>query len=443
MKRMPCAKRKAPSAKMGLPCFTHNDSPNRGLWVFAFSLCAMLFALCADAKVYIDISSPGSKKLQIAIQEFSGTSGKAVSDIIRNDLDFTGLFSCIDRAAHLENPAQAFNPKNWTPLGVEAVVKGAVSGGKDLGVTVALYDVFDGKEILRKEYRAEKQLIRPLSHTIANDIYRALTGETGIFRSRIAFVGQDGSEKALYMMDWDGSRMTKTEAKANIILTPHWSKDGTRLVYSAERNRQWGIYLLDFTTMRERKIFSSRGTNIAGDFVPGSDEITFSSSKDGTPDLYGMSLADKKIRKLTSSYGIEVSPAVSPDSRHIAFVSDKGGSPQIYVMRRDGSEMKRVTFEGSYNTSPSWSPKGNKIVFSGRRGANQIFIVNPDGTGLAQLTSQGNNEDPSFSPDGRYISFSSDRDGAKGIYIMLANGENQKRITPRNIRSSAPRWSPN
>jgi TolB protein len=156
-----------------------------------------------------------------------------------------------------------------------------------------------------------------------------------------------------------------------------------------------------------------------------------------------MNLKNNQVSKLTSSYGIEVSPSVSPDSRSIAFVSDKGGSPQIYTMRKDGSDIKRITFEGSYNTSPSWSPKGDKIAFSGRRGTNQIFIVNPDGTGLTQLTSQGNNEDPSFSPDGRYIVFSSDRDGIKGIYIMRANGESQKRITPKNLRSYGPRWSPN
>lgn len=177
--------------------------------------------------------------------------------------------------------------------------------------------------------------------------------------------------------------------------------------------------------------------------MPEGDVITFSSSKDGTPDIYAMDLASNRIKKLSSSYGIEVSPAVSPDSRYIAFVSDRGGTPQIYVMRKDGSDVRRITFEGTYNTSPSWSPRSDKIVFSGRRGANQVFMVNPDGTGLTQLTSQGNNEDPSFSPDGRFIAFSSDRDGGKGIYIMRANGESQRRITPRNLRTYGPRWSPN
>lgn len=59
-----------------------------------------------------------------------------------------------------------------------------------------------------------------------------------------------------------------------------------------------------------------------------------------------------------------------------------------------------------------------------------------------QLTDRGNNEEPSFSPDGRYITFTSDRDGRKGVYIMRANGEAQKRITAKDMRAFGPRWSP-
>jgi TolB protein len=409
-------------------------------FVSLFTLHFSLFT--CEAKVYIDISSPAFKKLPIAVQDFSGPSGEKISSIIRNDLDFTGLFAPIDKAAYLESPSQPFNPKNWTPLGVEAVVKGSTREAKEIVVTVSLYDVAGGKEILRKEYRAEKGLIRPLSHTIANDIYYALTGETGVFRSRLVFIGEEKGERALYLSDWDGNRMNRAGVKGKVLMSPRWSKDGTRIVYSDERNRQWGIYLLDFNNMNERKVYSSKGTNIAGDFLREGNEVIISSSKDGTPDLYLLNLKNSNTVKLTSSFGIEVSPVVSPDGRTIAFVSDKGGSPQIYTMRADGADMKRISFEGAYNTAPAWSPKGDKIVFSGRRGGNQIFIANPDGSGLNQLTSQGNNEDPSFSPDGRYISFVSDRDGVKGIYIMRASGESQQRITPRTMKAYAPRWSP-
>ena len=412
-------------------------------FIFLLLTAYCLLLTVVEAKVYIDINSPAFKKIPIAIQEFSGTSRKEIPDIISDDLEFTGLFVLIDRAAHLEKPSQPFNPRNWTPIGAEVVVKGSVKEDKDYTVTISVFDVFEGKEILKKEYKAERELVRPLAHNIANDIYTLLTDQIGIFRSKIAFVADDKSGKGLYIMDWDGNRSTHLGVKANAILSPRWSRDGTKLIYSTERGRQWGIYLLDFKSMTEKKVFSSKGTNMAGDFLPDGNEFIFSSSKDGAPDLYTMNLKNNQISRLTSSYGIDVSPAVSPDGNTIAFVSDRGGTPQIYIMRRDGSDVRRITFEGSYNTSPSWSPKGDRIVFAGRRGTNQIVTIKPDGTGLIQLTTQGNNEDPSFSPDGRYITFSSDRNGVKGIYIMRANGESQRRITPKNLRAVGPRWSPN
>ena len=408
-------------------------------------LCPLLILITtvARAKIYIDITSPAFTRFPIAINDLSGESGDIIADIIRNDLAFSGLFEVINKAAYLEKPAQPFNPKNWTPLGIDAVVKGSVKADNELVIIASLFDVVDGQEIFRKEYKAEKALLRPLAHSISNDIYATLTGETGMFRSKIAFVSSNAQGRSIHIMDWDGYRTIKTGLKGNIILAPRWSKEGTKIVYSAEKNRRWGVYLLDFTNMVEKKIYSAPGTHIVGDFLPGGTTIVLSSSKKGTPDLYSMDIQNASFTELSSSHGIEVSPAVSPDGEFIAFVSDKGGSPQIYIMKADGSQPKRITFEGSYNTSPSWSPKGDKIVFSGRRGTNQIFTINPDGTDLTQLTRSGNNEDPSFSPDGMYIAFCSDRDGGKGIYIMRADGEAQQRITPHTIHAASPRWAPN
>lgn len=401
-----------------------------------------LFSVSAEAKVYIDITSPSSKKLPIAIYDLQGPLGREISEIIREDLTFTGLFMYIDKASYIEDPLKAFNPQNWTPLGIEAVVKGSASGEGNLTVVINLYDTMEARPVLSKQYKAEKNLLRQLAHNIADDIYQSLTGAKGVFRTRIAFAAEDDGGKGIYVTDWDGQRARKTSVKSKLVLAPHWSPDGSQIIYSSERGRQWGLYLLNFLKMTEKMVFVSKGTNMAGDFFPQGDKVVFSSSKEGTPDIFTLSLRDHSLRKLTSTHGIEVSPAVSPDGSSIVFVSDRGGSPQVYLMRSDGSDTRRVTFEGSYNTSPSWSPKGDRIVFSCRRGKNQICTVKPDGSDLVQLTEQGNNEDPSFSPDGRFITFSSDRDKIKGIYIMRANGEAQKRVSPKGLRSTGPRWSP-
>lgn len=408
-----------------------------------FAVCCLL-STAVEAKIYIDITSPAIKKLPIAIQEFSGTEGKQIADIIRDDLEFTGFFLCIDRAAYIESSAEAFNPKNWSVIGAEAVVKGTVIGEQNITAVVSLYDVFEGHEIFKKQYKTGKSAIRQLAHTIANDIYKHITGEEGIFGTKVAFVAEDEGKKGLYMMDWDGAGVKRLGIKGNFVLRPHWSQDGSKIVYSSERGGQWGIYLLDFTKMSEKKLFASRGLNIAGNFSPDGDEIMFSSSQDEMYGLYNLRISDSKLTRITSARWIEISPAVSPDGKLVAFVSDRGGTPQIYIMNRNGHDTRRLTFEGSYNTSPGWSPDNKKIVFVGRvSGKQQIFIISPDSSEPTQLTDKWNNEDPSFSPDGRFIIFSSDRNGDSSIYIMRANGESQKKITPPWLRAFGPRWSPN
>ncbi|HWR58442.1 MAG TPA: Tol-Pal system beta propeller repeat protein TolB [Thermodesulfovibrionales bacterium] len=412
--------------------------------VFLLSALCCLLSTGAEAVVHIDISSPTLKKLPIAIAEFAGPQGKEISDVIKDDLDFTGIFLCLDRNSFIEAPSQSFMTNNWSAIGADAVVKGTVTGGKDLTTLVLLYDVAEGREVFRKEYQTEAALLRPLAHTIANDIYQHMTGEAGIFRTKIAYVERKGREDGLSLIDWDGQRKNDLGIKGNVLLSPHWSKDGSRLIYSAERYRQWGIYLLNFRKMAETKVFSSKGTNIAGDFFPNSDEFIFSSSMGGTPSLYTYIISASRLSRLTSSRGIDVSPSLSPDGSQVCFVSDRGGAPQLFIMSRNGYDARRLTFNGPYNTSPSWSPKGDRIVFSGREGSkNQIFTISPDGSGLMQLTDRGNNEDPSFSPDGRYIVFSSDRDGERSVYVMRSNGEGQKRILPKGTKAFGPRWSPN
>jgi hypothetical protein len=93
------------------------------LALLLFTIHYSLFTSVAEAKVYIDITSPAFTKLPIAIYDLQGPSGKEVSEIIREDLIFTGLFMYIDKASYIETDSQPFNPKNWTPLGIEAVVK--------------------------------------------------------------------------------------------------------------------------------------------------------------------------------------------------------------------------------------------------------------------------------------------------------------------------------
>jgi TolB protein len=418
---------------------------NKILSVALFILAALIpFSAIAAEKVYIDITSPGVKRLPIAIQPFTGA--REVSEIIKSDMAFTGLFDCIDDAAHIEKNDQPFNPLSWKGLGVEMVIKGSItsSEGSSKEITVRAFDVTEGKETLRKEYTASRDMMRQMAHMISNDIYKVLTGQNGIFRSKIAFVMERKGSKQLYLMDFDGERMKPLGPSGGIMLAPRWSPDGAKLIYSSEKKRKWGIYIYDFNSgMEINTNIPLSGLSIAGNFFPDSRRFLYSSSREGNANIAVGNIGGTTPRRLMATPWIDVSPAVSPDGNSILFVSNRTGAPHLYISDAHGYSARRITFEGNYNTSPGWSPTGDMIVYASMiNGRNQIFTIKPDGTGVTQLTKDGNNEDPSFSPDGRYIVFSSTRGGSKGIFVIRANGEGMRRITPRGFRAASPAWSP-
>jgi TolB protein len=408
-----------------------------------FSFFLLFFSLRASPdteRIYIDITSPSFKKVPIAIQQFIGL--KDISEIIKDDLSFTGFFECLDENAFLEKPDQPFNYSNWKSIGATVVVKGRViQTSEDLRVSVSVYDVLGNQEILKKEYSGPSNLLRLIAHSISNNIYEILTGQKGIFKSKIAFVA-GVSKKELYIMDWDGHRITPMGIKGDILLSPKWSRDKTKLTYSVQKNRIWNINIIDLNTKKERILISTENLIIVGNFYPGDRKVIFSSVKDGKSTIYTTDIENDIKESIISSRWIDVSPSISPDGNHILFVSNRSGGPQIYISTKNGEGIRRLTFDGSYNTSPAWSPMGDRIAFVKMiNGRNQIFIMKPDGSEVTQLTDKGNNEDPSFSPDGRHIAFTSDRDGKKGIFLMKANGLDQKRITPKDLSAQSPNWS--
>jgi TolB protein len=422
------------------------------LFAALMSICAAAVFLSshaaagADDRVYVDISSPGVKRLPIAIQEFTGhQDGADMSEIVQDDLAWTGLFSFTDRAAHLETSDRPFDAENWKPLGVEIVAKGTLQLSPEGGYTalVSLYDVFAAENIMKKRYSAEKGLLRLMSHKIAGDIYERITGGKGIFSSRIAYLTSEGGGTALYVSDWDGRRPNRLLKKNDLMTAPHWSPDGRRLAYSAVKQGKWGVYILNLDDMKEEVVLSTGKTDISGDFTPDGKYLLISSSKKGTPDIYLMHIATKVLTRLTYSDYIEISSTVSPDGKNIAFVSNRTGPPQVYIMGISDAEPRRLTYSGNYNTSPRWSPVGDRIAFSGIiDGRHQVFLIKPDGGALRQLTRTGNSEQPSFSPDGRCVVFESDREGAKGVYMIRADGEDVMRISPPGVKAFGPSWSP-
>jgi TolB protein len=410
----------------------------------------------AGGKLYIDITSPSMRKIPIAIPEFkdTGTNGGhrdlcgTLSDIITNDFTLSGYFRTLDRASFIEGPdagitRERIQFKDWSLIGADLLLKGGFESiGSQLRVEVRLFDVLSTKQLYGKRFMGSIEQKRYLMHRVVDDIILTLTGHPGPFLTRFAFVGTSSGQKEVYISDFDGNNMERMTRYGTITLSPRWSPSGDRMIYTSFCNSETVLFMHDIGSGAVTKLSERKGLNIAAAWTPNGQEIALTLTISGNPDIFLIDTNGKILKRLTKNWGIDVSPTFSPDGKKMAFVSNRSGSPQIHVIDLVTNQIERLTFEGNYNTSPEWS-KLNRIAFSGSTdGRFDIYSISPEGKDLLKVTNnQGDNEDPCWSPDGRYMAFSSNRvDGNHHIFIANANGENQKQVTFIQGDQLSPSW---
>lgn len=413
-------------------------------------------AHAADEHV-IDIFRPEKVVHPVALPVFEAGAGvdpklvAGLPDSIAKDLEFTGLFKMVDRAAYLEKAgavkADGTGTKweDWRVLKASLLVRGAVrmEAGK-ITAKVWVFNVTDGAKLGEHQAAETPDRAWVLAHRLADAAYEIATGEKGIFSSRLAFVNNRTGNKEVYTALFDGSREAAITKNRSINLSPSWSPDGSKISFTSYVRNHPDLYFYDRKADKFFRVSDRAGINIGGVWSPqGRVMAATLSSEGGNPDIYLMGEDGKGAKRLTDHWASDVSPTWSADARKIAFVSDRGGSPNVYVLAIDEKEAKRVTFDangtGKDNQSPSWSPRGDRIAFQSRiGGAWQVLTMKPDGSEVRQLTAQGNNEDPVWSPDGRLIGFV--RDGK--IWVMEADGTNARQIGGSAGQSSNVSWSP-
>ena len=415
--------------------------------IFVLLLSGLFSPVCA--RVYIDIDAPTFQKFPIAITDFNRLSTERggeelsswFSDTLTVYLNMTGFFSVVSKQAFLEYPTAApsenekINFPNWTAIGAEYLVRGGFrSSSQSIAAEMRLYDVVKGETIIGKRYSGKPADKIKIIGKMASDILLALTGEGGIFDTKIAFVLKKGRNSEIGMINFDGTGLTRITNMNSLTLSPRWSPDGGRLAFTSYRDGNPDSYIRDLKSGSLKKISHRPGLNLAGAWSPDGKKILLTLSFEGNQEIYMADTAGGQLKRLTYNHDIDVSPVWSPDGRNIAFVSNRSGSPQIYVMDSDGGNARRLTFQGRYNTSPVWSPKGNRIAYEGAAGGFQIFTINPDGTNAVQITTAGGKY-PSWSPDGRYLAFTL---GSNRLGIMNANGGNIRILG----NGANPAWSP-
>ena len=379
--------------------------------------------------------------------------GQQLSTIIANDLRNSGLFTPLPPAQLRtvtvpEVTAPAF--PYWSGTGAQALVQGYVRANGDGTLTVGcyLYDVAAQTELTRQGFVVPPADWRRAAHRCADSVYSRLTGEGPYFDSRVVYVSETGPKakriKRLAIMDQDGANHRFLTNGQSIVLTPRFAPNQQSIVYMSYVGRVPAIYVYDIGSGRQRLVVQNVATTFAPRFSPDGRYILFSMATGGNTDIYRVSSQGGTPQRLTNAPGIDTGGSYSPDGSRIVFESDRSGGQQLYVMNADGSNQQRISFGGGRYATPVWSPRGDLIAFTKISGAFRIGVLSPSGGGERLLTNSWQDEGPSWSPNGRVITFfRSGRGGAgKADLFMVDLTGNVERKIPTPLDGSDPAWGP-
>lgn len=426
------------------------------LFVFLFNF-SHLFAQSDLTVVAIGEAELDRSKLVIFNPKVSGKNSgfaHAVVDIIRNDFSFyRNQFSTLKNNDH----GFDINPDDLLKEKYHYAVFTLVEELKEKTIVkIKLYNVLKKADVLNLSKDYSGQDLRSFAHDLSDEIYTGITQKKSFFKSKIVFTSDKGStrrnyHKELYMMDFDGENVRKLTNHTGIVISPSFSFDNQKIAYSLIENtkgeRNITLRIFDLKTKQSHLVSNLKGINSGAVFTPSDDALILTLSYSGNSEIYRMGLDGKNLVKITNHASDDVDPSLTLDGKRMSFLSDRSGKAMIYTMDPFGTEkdVKRISFIGKFNATPNFSPDGKYIVFSSFDRMFDIYRISSDGDEIVRLTKDfGSNEDPNYSNDGEFIIFTSTRfkeTGTKDIYIMDKDGEIIGALNKGFGNCSTPRWS--
>ncbi|HEV2298830.1 MAG TPA: hypothetical protein VGR72_09970 [Candidatus Acidoferrales bacterium] len=452
-----------------------------GLVIALLALLGATFLSAAVPATAQDVIKTGTglgvEKVKLAVPEFAARNPEAAPlekifhQVLIDDLTYSGIIEMVSSSFY---PMQApsapgeLNAEAWSQAPASAMMVAfgnLTSTGASLSVAGYLYDVRQASplSVLEKIYNgdATEAGARKLAHEFADDIISRLSGGVaGIAQTKIAFVSNRTGHKEVWEMDYDGANQTQLTHLGSTALTPRWSPDDSRIAFTCYEpyQRVVSAQICMYSLLTNRLISFPRfpGTSASPAWSPDGTELAFMSSVHGDPEVYVTDANGQHMHQLTYSAAVSTSPTWNPKTgQSIIFVSDRGGLPDLYQMNADGSNLQRIPLSAAtgvaakdlpatgYVVDPSWSPNGQLLAFSWRRpqGNFDIYIMDIATNQLVELTrDSGENERPSWAPDGRHLVFETTRSGSLQIWMMLADGSQQRQLTFTG-KNESPNWS--
>ncbi len=253
-----------------------------------------------------------------------------------------------------------------------------------------------------------------------------------------------GPSEQLVLREGDSVRViTPASGRAR---NPAWSPDGRWFAFEADLDAFSDIYRADRATGAVTRLTAEIAGNYEPAVSPDGAQIIFVSSRDHQAEVYRMAPDGADPTRLPASPRDEWAPRWSPDGSRVTTLSTERGRDELFVMNPDGTARRRLNatredggtaevLEGE----PAWSPDGRALAYltRARSGATQIWTVDVASGAHRPLTGPDDaSYGPTFSPDGRWIAFVSERDGDPEVYVARADGSRPTRLT----RARGPDW---
>jgi len=398
-------------------------------------LACVLAASAARAQLTIEIIGGGGTTIPIAVVPFAGEANYPypLTSIVGADLARSGLFKLIDSEGINPRPTRAEDVRfgDWTGRGADAVTVGSVTPRSDGRVEVRFFllDTVKQTQLAGFSYVVTPAQFRITAHQIADIIYEKLTGDVGVFSTRIAYIAKQGTRYELMVADSDGYNPQTIVTSTEPMLTPKWSPDGSRIAYVSLENKKPIIYVQSLATGQRQ--------------APDGNRLAVTLSRDGLSQIYLINADGSGVTRLMNSPGIDTEANFAPDGKSILFTSDRGGSPQIYRLTLGSGAVERMTFDGSYNVSPRHLPDGKGFIFVRRDGGRFNLAISDFATRQVQVLTQGaDDESPSVAPNGKLILYASENGGRGILAAVSSDGRVKQRLTAAASDVREPAWGP-